>query len=194
MNYLAHLYLADEHPDAVFGALAGDFIKGPVPNDLPRRMRHAVIQHRRIDSYTDNHPLVLQSKQRISPRFRRYAGILIDMFYDHFLAANWARYDPRPLEAYVANIYRVVASHDAPRPGRMARAMDFMIEYNTLVGYRDTQRIAMALRGIETRLRRPSELGEAITELHDNYAQLEEEFALFFSALIEFVATDKDFP
>ena len=192
MNYLAHLYLADEQPDAVIGALAGDFIKGPVPNDLSPTMRHAVWQHRRIDAYTDSHPLVLRSKRRISPRYRRYAGILVDMFYDHFLAANWAHYDPRPLEMYAANIYDIVASQTDPGPGRMASAMEFMIQHNTLVGYRDARGIAMALRGIETRLRRPSELGNAISELHDNYAPLEEDFAQFFAALIDYVAADKE--
>lgn len=192
MNYLAHLYLADDHPDAVVGALAGDFIKGAIPLDLPPRMRHAVLQHRRIDSFTDSHPLVLRSKRRISPRFRRYAGILVDMFYDHFLACNWATYEARPLEDYAAMVYDIVADHPAPSPGRMSAAMGFMIEHNTLVRYRETQGIALALRGIETRLRRPSQLGEAIDELHHNYAELEQDFAGFFAALIQFVALDEE--
>ena len=75
MNYLAHLFLAGNRPESVIGSLMGDFVKGRVDPTRPPALRHAILQHRRIDSFTDAHPLVKQSKQRINPEFRRYAGI-----------------------------------------------------------------------------------------------------------------------
>ena len=92
MNYLAHLYLAGNDAEALIGSLMGDFIKGRVDPDLPPVLRQAILQHRRIDSFTDAHPIVRRSKQRVTNEFRRYAGILIDVFYDHFLAREWSQY------------------------------------------------------------------------------------------------------
>ncbi len=190
MNYLAHLYLADDDPESVVGSLMGDFVKGRVDTGRSPVIRHAILQHRRIDSFTDAHPLVKRSKQRIRPEFRRYAGILIDVFYDHFLATEWRNYAKLPLEVFAANVNDQVNHHLERLPSRMQQSMRYMVANNLLTTYQTVDGIGRALRGIETRLRRPSRLGEAVADLERTYLPLREDFSAFFPKLITFVEND----
>jgi acyl carrier protein phosphodiesterase len=190
MNYLAHLYLAGNDAEALIGSLMGDFIKGRVDPDLPPVLRQAILQHRRIDSFTDAHPIVRRSKQRVTNEFRRYAGILIDVFYDHFLAREWSQYSDVSLEAFTDRVYELVGRHRETLPPRMQRSMHYMVRYDLLKSYRSVDGIAQALRGIETRLRRPSRLGDAVVELENSGVGFQRDFSEFFPQLIEFVETD----
>jgi acyl carrier protein phosphodiesterase len=190
MNYLAHLYLAGEDTESVLGSLMGDFVKGRVDPARPPALRHAILQHRRIDSFTDAHPLVRRSKQRICPEFRRYAGILVDVFYDHFLADQWRRYTEVPLDEFADAVYAQVNRHLPTLPPRMQQSMRYMTANDLLRTYRTVDGIRQALQGIETRLRRPSRLGEAVIELERAYPALRGDFTEFFPQLIRFVADD----
>lgn len=192
MNYLAHLYLAGDDPESVIGSLMGDFVKGRVDPARSPALRHAIMQHRRIDSFTDAHPVVRHSKQRISPEFRRYAGILVDVFYDHFLAAEWRCYAEIPLEAFARSVYDQVNRHFQALPPRMQPSMRYMVANDLLSTYRSVDGIGRALQGIETRLRRPSRLGDAVSELKGAYPGLRSDFTEFFPDLIRFVDDDTD--
>ncbi len=194
MNYLAHLYLAGDEPDSVLGSLMGDFVKGRVDPARPSTVRHAIMQHRRVDSFTDAHPLVKRSKQRIRPEFRRYAGILIDVFYDHFLASEWQRYAEVPLDEFAEQVYQQVKRHLEELPPRMQLSMRYMVANDLLRSYRTLDGIERALRGIESRLRRPSRLGAAITELETAYPTLCGDFTEFFPQLVRFVDDDIESP
>ena len=187
MNYLAHLYLADNDTESVIGSLMGDFVKGRLDPARPPALRHAIMQHRRIDSFTDAHALVRRSKRRIGPEFRRYAGILIDVFYDHFLATEWQSYAEVPLEEFAEGVYCEIGRHLDGLPPRMQQSMRYMVANDLLRTYRTVDGIGLALRGIETRLRRPSRLGEAVTELVNAYAMLRGDFTEFFPQLVRFV-------
>lgn len=187
MNYLAHLYLADDAHEAVIGSLMGDFVKGPVEQNAPAWVRPAVIQHRRIDSFTDAHAIVRQSKQRIGPEFRRYAGILIDMFYDHFLAVEWHTYAHITLSGFTSRVYEVIDQHLETLPEAMRPTMAYMLGNDLLGSYQRIEGIGRALRGIESRLRRPSRLGAGIGELERLYPLLRQDFHAFFPELVCFV-------
>lgn len=191
MNYLAHLYLASNDAESIIGSLMGDFVKGRVDPDLPATRRAAILQHRRIDSFTDAHAVVKRSKQRIRPEFRRYAGILIDVFYDHFLATAWPTYAKVPLDDFTENIYGHINRQLHGLPPRMQQSMRYMLAHDLLGSYRSVQGIGQALRGIETRLRRPNRLGEAIGELEASYGPLCTDFSEFFPLLIRFVDEDE---
>ena len=190
MNYLAHLYLAGDDAEALLGSLMGDFVKGRVDPARPPALHHAILQHRRIDSFTDAHPLVKRSKQRIRPEFRRYAGILVDVFYDHFLATQWDWYTEVPLDEFAQTVYEQVDRHLPALPPRMQQSMRYMLANDLLRSYRTVDGIGQALRGIETRLRRPSRLGEAVSELEIAYPALRGDFTEFFPQLITFVDED----
>lgn len=187
MNYLAHLYLAGDEPEALVGNLMGDFVKGPVPEELDERLRRGIVLHRRIDAFTDRHPIVGRSKRRLRPRFRRYGGILVDVFYDHFLARNWSRYSAVPLPAFARHVYRILEARYPELPARMQRSVAHMIANDLLLSYRELAGIERALRGIEGRLKRESGLHQALADLELNDAELGRDFEVFFPELVGYV-------
>ena len=186
MNYLAHLFLADDDPESVIGSLMGDFVKGEIGGQLTPATRWAIRVHRRIDSYTDAHEVVRRGKARMPPEFRRYAGILLDLFYDHFLARRWSHYSSVPLDEFAHRVYRIVQAHRHSFPAQMRRSMGYMVANELLQSYLTTAGIERALLGIETRLKRPSRLHAAVVELERHYPALERDFSLFFPDLIRF--------
>ena len=192
MNYLAHLFLAEDHPDAKLGSLMGDFVKGPIADNYSPIMRRAIVEHRRIDSFTDQHPIVTECRARLDTRFRRYGGILIDMFFDHCLARQWEHYSSEPLTDFARRMYQTVEEHRHPLPGRMPIAMHYMIKYDSLVHYGTTEGIHRALQGIATRLKRPSALGDGINELTERPTEWQQAFHAFMPELIAVVQNARE--
>lgn len=189
VNYLAHLYLADDDPEFLVGSLLGDFLKGPLDERLAGGLRQGVLIHRKIDVYTDAHPLFRRSKQRLRPQFRRYGGILIDIYYDHFLAGNWSRYSPLSLRDFSGQVYRILEVYYPDLPPSMQRMVSGMIANDLLMSYRELDGIGRALQRIEHRLkRRESRLGDAVEDLALNYTELRTDFEAFFPQLIAYVA------
>ena len=187
MNYLAHLLLADRTSNSLLGSLMGDFVKGPVDRAMSEPLRAAIVQHRRVDSFTDAHAIVKRSKGRISPEFRRYAGILIDVFYDHFLATQWVSFSDQPLSTFTTQVYAQLEQNSHFAPDRMQRTLHYMIHFDLLGSYQQMNGIHRALCGIESRLKRPSQLGRGIIELQQNHNALLADFMDFFPELIQFV-------
>jgi acyl carrier protein phosphodiesterase len=182
------LYLADPEPDAWVGNLMGDFVKGPVPKELSLALQHGIKLHRAIDTYTDQHPVFLRSKKRISLNFRRYSGILIDMFYDHLLAAFWNDYSRQDLRDFTNEVYLVLRERQPQLPPRMQASVSYILAHDLLNTYREPVGIEQALKGIERRLRRPSNLSQAIHELPLHYSAFRQDFNDFFPQLTEYVA------
>lgn len=186
MNYLAHLYLADDSAEARLGNLMGDFVKGPIDGGLSPAWAAGIRLHRRIDSFTDRHPLVVQSKRRVRPEFRRYGGILVDLYYDHFLANGWEDYADVSLDAFADTVYAEINHHAQYLPATMQRSMHYLVTYDLLRSYRQLDGLGNALRGIATRLKRPVPLGDAIIDLEANYEALQDDFRGFFPELVRF--------
>lgn len=188
MNYLAHLFLADDDPDCLIGSLMGDFVKGRVDPALAPGLRRGIALHRRVDSFTDAHAIVRASKRRLQPGLRRFGGILVDLYYDHYLAVHWSRYSPLALEDFVAGVHRVLRARMTELPPRMQHSMRYMTATDLLLSYRDIGGIGRALRGIEGRLTRPSRLRDGVEDLQRHYGAFDADFAAFFPQLIDFVA------
>src|SRR4026208_598678 len=105
MNWLAHLYLSEPTPAFRIGNLLPDLVPASELVDLPGDFRRGVEQHRRIDAFTDSHPIVRRSMNRVSPPFRRFAGVLVDVFYDHILAREWNSFSSGPLSEFAQEVY-----------------------------------------------------------------------------------------
>ena len=108
MNYLVHLYLSGPDPEHQLGGLMGDFVKGPIPAGYPEKIALGLHLHRRIDSLAQRNPHIRQSRQRLHPKFGHGRGIIVDIFYDHFLANSWSNYSPESLEVYASRVYRLL--------------------------------------------------------------------------------------
>jgi acyl carrier protein phosphodiesterase len=180
MNFLAHTLLAGSAPSDRLGAMLGDFVKGHLPAGLPTDVAAGVDLHRRIDSFADGHPVFRRSRGRVSPERRRYAGIMIDMFYDHFLARHWQRYCRQPLEDFTADIYTLLIEHHALLPPRLARILPPMQADDWLSSYRQPETIDLALNRMAQRLSRPEGLAGSAAELAQRYHEFERDFLDFF--------------
>lgn len=190
MNYLAHVFLQRSAPELLIGGLLGDFVKGALGTRFSTGVRAGISLHRAIDRYTDNHATVRASASLISPVRRRFAGILVDVFYDHFLARHWARYSEQALEAFTRQAYVILASQSANYPERLQRILPFMTAQDWLASYMHIESVDAALHGIARRFqryRRAADLAEGTQELIQNYVALEQQFLEFFPDVIEFV-------
>lgn len=163
MNFLAHALLADGDPALIVGGVVGDWIKGPLPGRLPADLARGVALHRAIDSHAETNPAFCRSRNRVSPPRRRYAGILVDIFYDHLLAREWAKHHTIPLDAYCTNIYRHIAERLPDLPPAAHPALHMMASEDWLHSYGDIDSIADVLCRMARRARQPNPLagGEA---------------------------------
>ncbi len=186
MNYLAHLYLAGPSEAELVGALLGDFVKGRVPDRLDEGLRNGIVLHRKIDAFTDAHALTLVSRQRFSRGRRRFAGIIVDVVYDHFLARHWRRYSESSLSDFAGSVYRVLHANLHRFSGRGHRMVARMIGQDWLTGYHSLASIGDALDGVSARLQRPNALRGSLEEVRSSYAGLEADFLGFFPELDRF--------
>lgn len=182
MNYLAHLHLGGQRPGQLLGSLYGDFVKGRLQGQFAPEVEAAIQLHRRIDVFTDRHPLVDVALSRFSLTRRRYAGIVLDVFFDHCLARDWALYADRPLDVFTSDVYRALSS-EPQLPDRLARIAPYMVADDWLGSYREFDVLEQVLRGISRRLSRPEELAGAMQELRALYEPLSEDFRLFYPQL-----------
>jgi acyl carrier protein phosphodiesterase len=190
MNYLAHVFLSDHTPEGVVGALLGDFVKGAVGAPYSAPVREAILLHRAIDRYTDAHAGVRASCALVSRERRRFAGIMVDVFYDHFLARHWSSYCAVPLADFTREVYAILSQHSAGFPERLQRLLPYMIEDDWLGSYRELGAIDAALNGIARRFKRfprAQQLREAVQELEQNYSRFEDHFLAFFPELRRYV-------
>ncbi|NOW02827.1 ACP phosphodiesterase [Clostridium beijerinckii] len=187
MNYLAHIYLADNSEENMLGNFLGDFVNKSLENEFEQSIRQGIIMHKKLDTFTDSHPDFMRSRKRISKNNRRLAGVLIDIFYDHFLAKNWKDYSTMPLEEYADNFYMILRKFSYCLPDKLLRRMNFIIEENWLLSYRDIHGIQTAVDRIATRFANTKHpLINPIEELINNYEGLENDFKCFYPHAIDY--------
>lgn len=192
MNWLAHLRLAPADPLLRLGNLCGDFVRGVDVAALRPELQRGIHQHRAVDAFVDAHAIVRRSRERLDPPFRRLAGVLVDVFYDHYLARDWHRLgDGRPLPEFAASVHALLREHEPLLPPRLVQALPWMERQGWLVGYAQIDGIEAVLRRMAQRLSRPTPLGEGAAQLRAHYEALEGDFAAFWPELVEF-ARDLD--
>jgi acyl carrier protein phosphodiesterase len=190
MNYLAHLYLADRTGTSFAGSLMGDVVRGPLEGRYPPAIEQGIRLHRRVDSFTDAHPVVRAAKARLQPPYRRYAGILLDVYFDHCLARQWPRHHARPLEDFAQTAYRRLLREGLrlAHPGFLLR-LSYLRSRNLLLSYREPAGVEQALQGLSTRLSRANPLASGLQALTPLHEELEQDFAGFFPELVRFAET-----
>lgn len=184
MNFLAHLYLSGNHPDVMVGNFIGDFVKG---RDLQSKFASGIAlgveMHRGIDAFTDHHRVMKQSKDRLRPKYRHYSGVITDIFYDHFLAADWSAWSEEPLALYAARTYQLVIDQEAVMPERVKQMLPYMMRDNWLVNYGNIEGIQRALSGMARRASFESKMEESVEDLKNSYSEFRGEFDRFFPEL-----------
>ncbi len=185
MNFLAHIYLSGDDHDVLLGNFMGDAIKGKQYKHYRPGIRRGILLHRFIDHFTDTHAVVAASKKRLHPHIHKYAGVAVDVFYDHFLARNWPEWSEVPLEEYVADRYKILKTRQHELPERTAFMLRYMIRDNWLLQYQKPEGIERTLRGLSRRTSFPSGMETATQQLRLHYHAFQNEFNSFFPVLVK---------
>lgn len=187
MNFLAHIYLSGESDDVKFGNFIGDYVKGADYNNYSPEVRKGILLHRAIDSFTDSHPVVRRSKLRFANAYHKYAGVIVDILYDHILAINWNQFYPEELTWYTERFYYLVESRFNQLPKGMQGFITSLLKNDWLMAYSTTQGIERVLKGMSLKTSLPDETEFAMNLLHNQNDQITEEFFEFFPDLIDYV-------
>ncbi len=181
MNYLAHLYLSDPNPLAWSGSLMGDFVKGAVPTTFPAELSRHLKLHRHVDSLTQRSEIFQTSRRRLDPRFRHARSVLIDVFFDHFLACRWDDYSDQPLADFAQDVYNGLQScYDLLSPG-LQQQLPRMIEYDWLTAYRQPEIVERVLQRLEQRINHKIPIAAGFSQLELWHDELEIDFTAFMA-------------
>ncbi len=183
MNFLAHIYLSDSNEELTMGNFIGDFVKGSQFDHFPEDIQRGIQLHRSIDQYTDTHPVVLKSKERLRPDFRHYSPVIIDVFYDHFLARDWLKFSQIDLEKFTQNFYLITEKYRDQFPDAARHMLTYMKRDNWLFNYRLVEGMQRALSGMARRTTFDSRMEHAVVALKTHYEEFGEEFHEFFPDL-----------
>jgi acyl carrier protein phosphodiesterase len=191
MNWLAHVFLAGPDADCRLGNLLADMLKGPARRRLRPGLLRGIACHQAVDAFTDYHPIFHRSKRRLGPDYERFAGILVDVFYDHILATSWPHYADRSLGDFTGEIYASFPAYQAELPGEVnavlsrLAAEDWFGSYATLAGIEEV--LARISRRLSRRLNRAIAFEHAIATLTANREPLAADFHEFFPQLAAYV-------
>lgn len=190
MNYLAHLALADGSDDSIVGNFLGDFVKGRPEGRFAPAVVRGIRLHRRLDTYTDTHPVVIRAVGRLPREHRRVAWIAVDMAFDHFLARDWSRYQSRDFAAFREHAYAVLGARMDIMPPRARRITPRLIDGDWLGSYAEIEGVADALQNMSRRLSRPNALAETADDIRCAYDGLESDFHAFWPDAKDFAAAE----
>lgn len=186
MNFLAHIYLSFNDDEVTIGNFIADSIRGNKYKHLPDNVQKGILLHRYIDTFTDAHPTVRQSTKRLHKNYSHYSGVIVDIFYDHFLAKNWKDYSDIPLADFVDNFYKILETNYTILPEKIKHMMPYMISDNWILNYANLEGIDQVLKGMNRRTKNISKMNFAILDLEKYYDEFEKEFSSFFQELIDF--------
>jgi acyl carrier protein phosphodiesterase len=186
VNILAHAFLGGANDDLRLGGMMGDFVRGVPDPSLPEAVRRGIVLHRAVDTFTDRHPLVVQARGWFHAPFRRYAGILLDMWFDHCLARDFAAWSDIPLDEYSDGVHQLLRQRHALIPERMRGFITYMEREGLPAAYADRDTLGRAFVGMSHRLSRENPLAEAMPVLLALEEELWRCFRGFFPDLLAF--------
>jgi acyl carrier protein phosphodiesterase len=186
MNFLAHIYLSGDNEDVLLGNFIADSVKGSDFNKFRENIKAGILFHRAIDSYTDSNLIVEKSKERLRSKYHKYSGVIVDMFYDHFLAENWDLFSNVSLSDFTRNAYGILLKNYPILPSRSKRILPFMIYYNWLKNYSDFDSLQSCFEGMSRRTTFNSKMEFVVNDLKNDYDFYKQDFFNFFPELIKF--------
>lgn len=189
MNFLAHLHLSGTEPEILVGNFMGDFVKGRIGEEYPPLIRQGLMLHRGIDGFANGHTAFMASRRRLDRSFGLYRPVMVDLFYDHFLAAEWERWSEASLDEFLADSRRAVEEYRELLPHRLQDILSLIFD-ELIPSYREVEGIGRALGRMSARIRRENPLGGGVEELKRHYGALRDDFRRFMPDAEGFV---KDF-
>lgn len=194
MNFLAHIYLSGDNDFIKIGNFMADGIRGKQFENYSEEIQKGILLHRAIDTFTDAHPIFRESTKRLHERYHHYAGVIVDIFYDHFLAKNWTSYSNENLEEYVNRFYQSMYKHHDLLSERAKGILPYMEKQNWLSSYQTIEGIHQILTQMDRRTNNSSNMRFATEELEEYYSEFEKEFSLFFEEIKTYCASKLNTP
>lgn len=192
MNYLAHAYLSGGSEGVMIGNFIADSVKGKRYLNYPVLVQEGILIHRQIDWFTDQHPLVKQCSNRFRTPYGRYAGIVTDVIFDHFLARYWENWSGNPLASFIKHLHAVLLSNFGQLPSEVKGFLPFLIAHRRLESYARADGIRDTLNAMGRRTSMPEQSEAAVQILKDQFLPIKAEFEAFFPELIRFVESHFD--
>lgn len=189
MNYLAHAYLASDSPESIVGNLLADHVRDPL-DDYPPGIVAGIHSHRAVDSFTDFHPQVAEARALFRPPMRRYAGIILDVFWDHCLTKRWTDHAERPLAEFADHAYAQLKAYDGHLPPAFVAMRDRLIKFDLLQAYGELGNVDHSLLRISQRFRHANPMAEGGAPLREHYDRLFGHFDAFFPDLVAHAADE----
>ena len=187
MNLLAHIYLSGESDLVKVGNFMGDYVKGKRYLYYREPIRKGILLHRSIDDFTDHHRRPKKVKKLLRPAYHKYSGIVLDIFYDHFLTTNWQNFSEVPLEKFVEDFHQILRNRFQILPASVQSFVPRMIERRRLLSYGEFEGIRTALQMMSKHTSLPAKTEYAMGILHEHYERFMDNFFIFFPQLIEHV-------
>lgn len=185
MNYLAHAFLSFNNEPITVGNFIADHIKLADAGHLPPEIKQGVLLHRRIDYFTDTHPLFIKSKRNFYDGFERYSGVLVDIYYDYLLAKNFDKFSDVKLDAFTKNIYSVLQNNTHHLPDSSKGFLNYVLQNDTFYEYSKIEGIEMVLKHLSYRINHGIFLNESVPLFLQYEKSIEEDFLNFFEDLIK---------
>ena len=192
MNFLAHIYLSGNSREILIGNFIGDYVKGKEFSSYPAGVQQGILLHRHIDSFTDKHSVTRASKKYVSERYGKYSGIVVDIFYDHFLSSGWDQYSDMSLPAFVRDRYKLLDSGFSLFPQGVKNWFPYFIKSNWLETYRSLEGLAMVFKRMSHRTSLPDHSDYAVSRLTQHYDELKTGFTAFFDEICLYVQREYD--
>jgi len=186
VNFLAHTFLSGENEDLIIGNFIADSVKGKEINNFRIGIQKGIYLHRQIDSYTDTHTVVGQVKEKIRPFFGKYAPVVADIYFDHFLAFFWNDYSNQPLKEYSRKIYQLINQEKEILPQGILKLLPYMEKDDWLYNYHSLYGMEQAFKGMSRRAKFQSNMEDGVKILTSEYSFFEEKFKFFFPELKDF--------
>jgi acyl carrier protein phosphodiesterase len=190
MNFLAHLYLSGNDSDIMIGNFIADSVKGKLYSKYRPKVQKGILLHRKIDEFTDKHPITRELKLLLKSRYNKHSGVVIDIFYDHFLSLNWEKYSSISLKAFISNCHRVILRNIFILPPNIKSFLPVLIARGRFLSYSKIEGIKNVLYTMSKYTSLPNESDFAIEILTQHYHHFDLKFQDFFSDLIKMVTNE----
>jgi acyl carrier protein phosphodiesterase len=186
MNFLAHIYLSGSSDLIKIGNFIADGVRGNQYLTFDSQIQKGIVLHRAIDTFTDAHPLFRKCTKRLHSHYHHYSGVIVDVFFDHFLAKNWNLHSKESLEDFVQNFYISLTTYEMHLTEKAKMMQPYMIEQNWLLNYRSIDGIEKILTQMDRRTKNVSMMRNSVAELNLYYSEFEQDFTHFFAELKEY--------
>ena len=186
MNFLAHVYLSRDDFEVALGNLIADQVKGKQIQHYPLKIQKGIQLHRSIDHFTDNHPLFRASVSALFPEYRHYSRVIVDLYFDHFLAANWGAHHCQTLGEFSFEFYQNIQAYPVDLPDPINHFLGALVKYNWFEYYQTVEGLKAIMTQMDKRTRFDSNLADSATQLVENYSYFQSHFLKFMPQVISF--------